>query len=184
MTNFLMLSSIFIFSCLNSSIKELSLPNNAGKLVPGESTLLKFTEEGNLQRQSLILNFNEPGDYTLTFSNGNPETSKHWLIWDCINLKNGNRYVWRIGEDETPPDYSELAFDEFCDSADCDQVFIVGKSSTNRFAKEVNDHSIKEVKIEFKINKKDLNKDLTLEMSTLYSTHAGVDDFKMNILLK
>ncbi|MCO6491404.1 MAG: hypothetical protein J5I98_23505 [Phaeodactylibacter sp.] len=154
-------------------------------LKPGGSEVLTFTSNPEKGWQTQALWFEEGGSYTLTFSNAGQPHSDHWMVWDCIRLKDGNATVWRIGDCETPPDYSKVAFDEFCDpdNEECPIKFKVGESSNREFPKEINDYSITTITVSFEINPKHARKNLSLELSTLYSTHNNIRDYKLRVAL-
>ena len=184
-----------IFFCLNNYLADYPISLEGEKyqqttLTPGRSSLIVFTGKPPKEHQqidSVFLLFDEEGEYTLTLSNANTEYSGHWLYWDVIQLKDNGKVIWGIGDRETPENYSKLAFDEFCDS-NCEAEFIVGKSASRNFTKELNDHSTKEVTIQFKVPAKLVRIPLTLDIRTLYSFHldndAGqIDNFQMRIAL-
>lgn len=155
-------------------------------LTPGISTYLTFNsgKQQERGRQNLTLRFAKTGKYSLTFSNANRTMSDHWLIWDCILLKKNKSTIWSIGQDEAPPNYSKAAFDEFCQSGDCQTTFVVGKSSSRQFSKEINDYSIPSARVDFTVDASQVNTDLTLVLSTLYATHSWVDQYRMEVSLE
>ena len=152
----------------------------------GQSTVLTFSSNPDKGLQEQAIYVANAGTYTVTLSNENPRFSNHWMIWDYIGLKDGNRVAWSIGKKETPPDYSETAFDEFCDPKDqaCETNFIVNETGVQDFPKEINDGSIPELNIFFEIKPSQVRRELTLVFSTLFSTHDNIKNYKMRVALK
>ena len=166
-----------------------------GSLVVGKD--LTFTaaipELGtkNTERQSINLGrIERPGRYVLQLANDNPPFSGHWLEWDYLALEAGNNFVWRIGQDEVPPLYGAQATDEFCDTAvrsDCKTGFEVigGKIDERSFPKTLNDGVFPVVRIVFTVTPEQTGSDLTLTLSTMYSSHVpDTKDFKMQVTLQ
>ena len=159
------------------------------RLKPGEVTLLKFTSGQNSEagRQIVEIQTEQLGKYSLELENANNTFSGHWLIWDYIALKSDNRTIWEVGEDETPTDYSPDASSEFCDPRTekrCTTEFIVGATKNADFGKELNDGALPMAKIIFTLTEQQAKKNLTVTLSTLYSTHSGTENFQMRVGLK
>lgn len=158
---------------------------NTKGLSPGESTVLTFSSKiKGKERQHLNLWFEKAGNYTLSFINANPRYSNHWLIWDYIALKDQKYPLFEIGESEAPPHYSDLAFDEFCHQDDCVMDFRIGSHHSRKFPKEINDHDILEIKINFEVKSRFARKNLDLDLSTLFSSHNNVEHYKMRVKLE
>jgi hypothetical protein len=146
------------------------------------------TETG---RQTVNLGRQQPGRYTLELANANPPQSGHWLEWDYLALKAGDGFIWQIGQDETPPDYTERATDEFCNASvrtDCKTEFMVvaGKVDEGNFPKTLNDGTVPAIRITFILTQDRATADLVLTLSTLYSSHTNPDvkEFKMRVTLQ
>lgn len=138
-------------------------------------------------RQEIVLPIQEQGSYLVTLASANEPWSGKWLIWDFIALRNESENLWMVGDAETPPDYSELAFDEFCDPnkrQNCMTEFIVGNTHTHDFIKELNDGRFPKVTVKFDLTQAQVSSELRLTISTLYATHNGADSFAMNVSWK
>jgi hypothetical protein len=131
-----------------------------------------------------------PGRYVLQLANDNPPLSNHWIEWDYLALKAGNSVAWYIGQEETPPDYSSSASDEFCTTAehtDCRAGFevVAGRIDERSFPKTLNDGVFPVIRIVFTVTPEQKGADLALTLSTLYSSHVpDIKDFKMRVILE
>jgi hypothetical protein len=143
-------------------------------------------------RQDISLGrIKQPGRYVLQLANDNAPRSNHWIEWDYLALKADGRFVWRFGQDETPPDYNYTgkATDEFCNTAvrtNCKTVFevVAGKIDERNFSKTLNDGEFPALMIVFTITPEQVGADLTLTLSTLYASHVpDTRDFKMRVAL-
>lgn len=166
-----------------------SVKSKTARLKPGEVTLLKFTSGQNSEagRQIVEIQTEQSGKYSLELENANSNFSGHWLIWDYIALKGDSKTIWEVGEDETPNDYSPDASSEFCDPGAekrCTTEFIVGSTKNADFAKELNDGALPKSKIIFTLTEQQAKQNLTVTLSTLYSTHSGTENFQMRVGLK
>jgi hypothetical protein len=156
----------------------------------GSPLLVTFTSGVGQEtgRQEIPISALKPGRYSLVLQNASPEHSGTWLIWDYLALKSGQNLVWEIGDAETPADYSPQASDEFCDNPEpgggCIGEFTVGATTVADFMKELNDWSFMTEKINFEITEEQANADLTLVLSTLYSSHEGAAHFNMQLKLE
>jgi len=149
---------------------------------------LGTTETG---RQSISLGrIKQPGRYILQLANDNPPFSGHWLEWDYLALEAGGRFIWQVGQSETPPDYGVQATDEFCDTGartDCKTEFevIAGKIDERNFPKTLNDGVFPVIRIAFTVTQEQTGADLVLTLSTLYSSHVpDTKDFRMQVTLQ
>ena len=165
-------------------------PSPPGPVIrAGESVILTFSSGEPLEsgRQTVHLQAGQAGQYALKLESANPALSGHWMVWDHLSLKEGKAPVWEIGEDETPTDYSPKAFSELCDPkarGDCVKQFTIGSSRDRDFPSELNDGQINAVRINFSLTERQARSNLALVLSTLYSTHPGIDHFKMKVALE
>ena len=175
------------------SLKQEQVPSNQpiSTLKPGESVVVIFSSGSSSEtgRQMVPIRVDEPRQYTIVLENANPTGSGYWIIWDYISLEKGNTLIWEIGEDEAPPDYSDKAFSEFCDPQppklqDCTTEFTIASTKAEDFSKDFNDGEFPTARINFTLTEKQLDADLMLVLSTLYSTHPGIDHFKMKVTLE
>jgi DNA-binding CsgD family transcriptional regulator len=139
-------------------------------------------------RQEIPLDIFAPGRHILIMQNSLPDYSGTWLVWDYLALKSREGFIWEIGVSETPHDFSSAAFDEFCDpnvQHDCTAEFTVGDTSVNAFVKELNDSKFTTARINFEVTEAQLTNstDFTLVLSTLYATHAGAENFQLEVSL-
>ena len=131
----------------------------------------------------------QPGRYVLQLANDNPPLSNHWIEWDYLALKAGGSSVWQIGQEETPPVYDSQASDEFCSTAehtDCRTgvEVIAGRVDERSFPKTLNDGAFPVIRIVFTVTPEQSGSDLTLTLSTLYSSHLpDTKDFRMQVTL-
>jgi len=179
------------FPILTELVLETTLCTEQ-KLRPGGRILCTFTsglrqENG---RQKISVGELSSGQYVLTLRNASPEYSGTWVVFDYLALKESSSEIsiWEIGISNTPPDYSQRSWKEFCDPKvrpDCTAEFIIGTTDVGDFVKELNDWEFTVVKIYFEITDEQANRltDLDLVLSTLYSTHEGADEFKMEVSL-
>jgi hypothetical protein len=159
---------------------------SVGVLEPSaEPLLLTFTsgdpEQGRL---TITLRITRPGIYDLVLENANPPSSGAWLVWDFLQLAKGSRLLWSIGSSDAPPDYSELAFAEFCDPQgdSCEsQITAAGVTSSSAFRKDLNDTDHTLTTIRFTLTQSDVADDLALTLSTLFSTHDTAPGFVMRV---
>lgn len=172
-------------------IRSSGLSNSGEEPVlrAGESVILTLSSGEPLERgrQTVHLQAGQAGQYALKLESANPALSGYWMVWDYLSLKEGKTPVWEIGEDETPTDYSAKASSELCDPGvreDCTREFTIGSTRDKDFPKELNDGEINAVQINFSLTEQQARSDLALVLSTLYSTHPGVDHFKMKVTLE
>jgi hypothetical protein len=128
----------------------------------------------------------KPGRYQVEFFQAGPRYSDQWVIWDYLEMQANDKLVWKIGDDEVgrqPPDYSEAAFDEFAsaDAPFATNRYIVGKSEASHFVRELNDNDRRTCFVEFDVSNELSQQQLTLLISTLYSTHTGAREFRMQV---
>lgn len=181
-------TQVAAMSSVSTTLSPATQP--VAMIQPGESVVLTFAFglSPEKARQLVTIQADRPGQYSLVLENANPTWSKHWIIWDYLSLKKRNALIWEIGEDETPPDYSDEAFAEFCDPQpprlqNCSTEFVVGLNKPGDFSKELNDGGFPLVKINFNLTEQQVAPDLTLTLSTLYSTHKDSDNFEMRVTL-
>lgn len=151
-------------------------------------TELTFTSGASeAGRQMVTIQADQPGQYAIVLENANPTRSGYWITWDYISLKKDDTLIWEIGEDETPNDYTQEAFSEFCDpkiQEGCTTEFMVDSTRAEDFSKDLNDGEFPVARVNFTLTDQDVNADLTLVLSTLYSTHEGAGHFKMKVTLE
>jgi transcriptional regulator with XRE-family HTH domain len=155
---------------------------------PERSATFTFTSGVNNEhgRQEFHLQPQGAGRYSIVLESINPPNAGHSLVWDYIALRQGPTARWEIGEDETPNNYGERAFDEFCDTSarrDCTTNFVVGMTRAQDFSKDLNDGSRSAARIDFALDDAQAAEGVQLVLSTLYATHPGAPDFKMRITL-
>ena len=126
----------------------------------------------------------ETGFYMLShigaYENGliNLQTAIGRINKTLVTLENLDKYkkeigvIWRIGDDEAPPDYTPTAFDEFNQSDSCDGTFYIGKDPINHFPKHTNDWSCTSTTIYFNLTAAQANKSAILYLDTLYASHS------------
>ena len=138
-------------------------------------TMLTFTSgDQERGRQAVALRVDQPGKYQIVMENANPINSGAWLIWDYLSLAVGSRLLWQLGNDDTPADYSAQAYAEFCDpqKRTCrSEIDAAGTTPSSEFRKDLNDGDNRIARIGFQLTEADVDKDLILTLSTLYSTH-------------
>jgi len=102
--------------------------------------------------------------------------------------ESGPELIWKIGDDEAPPDYTEKAFDEF----DCEKPFnphyYVHTDPYSKFPQGINDGEFTQIYIHYNLTYEQANKTLELLLDTLYATHNSVEgripDYNMRISVK
>ncbi len=149
------------------------------------------TPETGRQRINLG-SLKQPGQYVLQLANDNPPFSGHWLEWDYLALEAGSRFLWWIGQDETTPDhnYTGSPTDEFCSTdpqTDCRTGFevVAGRIDERKFPKTLNDGEFPVIRIAFTVTHEQTSADLSLTLSTLYSSHLpDTKDFRMQVTLQ
>lgn len=161
---------------------------------PSKTTVAHFTSGvGNEKgRQEFELRLTSPGRYLLSLENANGAYSDHWLLWDAILLKRSrtaDQSIWSVGNDDVGMrgDFSKQAFSEFAEknAGGATSKFIIGKTQSKEFIKELNDNDVTRCEIEFTIDKEQLTGPPALVLSTLYSSHQGAPDgFRMHITVK
>jgi len=150
-----------------------------------KTTVLTFTSRPEAGRQSIPLRFDQPGRYMLVLTQANP-TGPYWIIWDYIGLLQGDTPLWEIGESETPSDYTEAAFGEFCEPhirSDCTSSFIVGTTKVEDFVYDMNASERPGAIITFNITDQQANSASTLVLSTLYASHDAIERFALTVSL-
>jgi len=122
------------------------------------------------------------GENTILLENANPLQTNHWVVWDSLNLKtNFGQVIWELGQNEAPPDYSFIAYDEFRQSPPYNPDFYVGQTPVSAFPKEINDLGFPQVYIHFSLTAEQASHDLVLFLDTLYATHDSVPYFDMRV---
>jgi hypothetical protein len=177
----------FFMLCLTITVPVLVSGQQGVSLKPGNSRVLTFTS-GAAERgkQMLKIRVDQAGKYSIKLENDNPAWSGYWIVWDYIALKMNNKPIWEIGENESPPDFSEKASSEFCDPnqrTNCKTEFTAGLTKSADFAKDLNDGVRPVATVNFTLTTEHANKDLILVLSTLYATHTGAENFKMKVTL-
>jgi hypothetical protein len=163
----------------------MSLPTVAPTDTLIMTTILTFTSQPEVGRQSILLRLDQPGRYTLTFAQANP-AGPYWIIWDYIGLFQGNTPLWEIGESEAPPDYTDAAFSEFCKPhirSDCTSEFVVGTTSVGDFVYDINASERPTATITFTVADRQANSAPTLVLSTLYASHDTIERFALKVSL-
>ena len=102
--------------------------------------------------------------------------------------ESGPELIWKIGDDEAPPDYTEKAFDEF----DCEKPFnphyYVHTDPYSKFPQGINDGEFTQIYIHYNLTYEQANKTLGLLLDTLYATHDSgvgrIPDYNMRISVK
>ena len=61
---------------------------------------------------------------------------------------------------------------------------MVDSTRAEDFSKDLNDGEFPVARVNFTLTDQDVNADLTLVLSTLYSTHEGAGHFKMKVTLE
>lgn len=76
--------------------------------------------------------------------------------------ESGPELIWKIGDDEAPPNYTKKAFDEF----DCDRPFnsdyYVHKDPCSKFPYEINDGEFTQVNIHYNLTYEEITKDANI----------------------
>jgi hypothetical protein len=88
--------------------------------------------------------------------------------------------IWKLGDNEAPPEYTEAAFDEFDQALPFNSHFYAG-TPVAEFPKELNDDNFQQVYIHFNLTEKEAASDQLLFLDTLYSTHDNVPYFDLMI---
>jgi hypothetical protein len=126
-----------------------------------------------------------PGENTILLENANPPEENRWLFWDSLSLKDStSKIIWKLGENEAPPDYSDDSFDEFDIAPPYNSHFYIDTMTDSEFPAELNDDSFSQVFIHFNLTESQANGDLTLFLDTLYATHTAVTYFDMKVQVK
>jgi hypothetical protein len=154
-------------------------------MTPGQSMTLTFMSGVNERgRQTVSLQPQGGGEYSVVLRSANPPNTGRSLVWDYVALLQGAASLWRIGQDEAPPDYSAGAFDEFCDTntrSNCTTNFVVNSTSERDFSKDLNDALRSAAQIDFALDDEQARQCAQLVLSTLYATHDRAPDFKMDV---
>ncbi|MBK9052049.1 MAG: hypothetical protein IPL78_14405 [Chloroflexi bacterium] len=111
----------------------------------------------------------------------NPQQTNHWIFWDSLHLADAQGYVWQLGGDEAPPNYTSVAYDEFDATPPYNIDFYIGAMPEIEFPAELNDLSFSEVRIHFNLTESQADQDLILFLDTLYATHIGASYFDMRV---
>ncbi len=124
----------------------------------------------------------KPGSNTILLEAVQPAKAYRWLVWDSLALTTDLRDpIWSLGLDEAPPDYTGNAFDEFDDTLPFNIDFDVESMDVGDFPFQLNDNALPQVFITFDLTAEEADRDLILDLDTLYATHDDVDSFTMRV---
>ena len=124
----------------------------------------------------------KPGSNTILLEAVQPAKAYRWLVWDSLALTTDLRDpIWSLGLDEAPDDYTGNAFDEFDDTLPFNIDFDVESMGAGDFPFQLNDNALPQVFITFDLTAEEADRDLILDLDTLYATHDDIDSFTMRV---
>ena len=124
----------------------------------------------------------KPGSNTILLEAVQPAKAYRWLVWDSLSLASASGdVIWALGEDEAPPDHTGNAFDEFDDTLPFSIDFDVETMGADDFPFQLNDNALPQVYITFELTPARSERDLILDLDTLYATHDDVDSFTIRV---
>lgn len=91
--------------------------------------------------------------------------------------------IWKIGVNEGPPDYTEMAYDEFDQDKPFNLHYYTDSDLYSNFPKEINDGEFTNIYIHYNLSEREADMDLRLSLDTLYATHEvdNVSHYNMTI---
>lgn len=96
--------------------------------------------------------------------------------------------IWKIGNNEAPPDYTDKAFDEFDDNESLSSHYYVDTESINQFPYKINDGTFTKIYIHFNLTHEQANKNMTLFLDTILASHDSevgrISGYNMMISVK
>ena len=88
--------------------------------------------------------------------------------------------IWKLGDNEAPPDYSPAAFDEFNQTKPFNPHYYISTNISD-FPKEINDGDFIQIFIHFNLTKEEADNEQLLFLDTLDTTHGNVHYFNLRI---
>ena len=94
-----------------------------------------------------------------------------------------SKLIWKIGMNEGPPDYTEMAYDEFDQDKPFNLHYYTDSDLYSNFPKEINDGEFTNIYIHYNLSEREADMDLRLSLDTLYATHEvdNVSHYNMTI---
>jgi hypothetical protein len=145
--------------------------------IPDPCTLKHtFSSGGTHDLEEFTLTFPQhcfrAGDNVVVLKNAN-SPGGYWLIWDSLSLKDatGNT-IWQLGKNDGIP---------FDPSLPNNHDFFVETMPDSQFPKDINDGTIPQISIHFKLTTAQTQTDLILFLDTLLAKHDPVAGFDMRI---
>jgi len=88
--------------------------------------------------------------------------------------------IWKLGDNEAPPNYSPAAFDEFNQTKPFNPHYYISTNISD-FPKEINDGDFTQIFIHFNLTKEEADNEQLLFLDTLDTTHGNVHYFNLRI---
>jgi len=98
--------------------------------------------------------------------------------------ESNSELIWEIGVNEGPPDYTEIAYDEFDQDKPFNLHYYTDSNLYSNFPKEINDGDFTNIYIHYNLSEREGDMDLRLFLDTLYATHEVENISHYNMTIK
>jgi hypothetical protein len=110
----------------------------------------------------------------------NKTSSTLGKIETLFTYQQSSHDIWKLGENEAPPDYNSTAYDEFKQIGPFNPDYYSG-TPASEFPKELNDGDFTQIFIHFNLTNDEADHEQLLFLDTLYATHNNITYYNLRI---